>query len=70
MTDIITCNGYPVVISAQYVTGDEFSFFGSQFVGEYSSMKELNKDMPRLIAGIPSIHWRLELDFQDKELPL
>lgn len=67
MTDLITCNGYPATISAQYVTGGDDSFYGTQFVGEYCSMKDLNKDLPKLIAGIPSVHWRLELDFQDKE---
>lgn len=63
MKDIITVNNIPVTIFAQYTTGDETSFFASKFVGEYSSMKELNADMPKLIAGIPSIHWRLEIDF-------
>lgn len=63
MKDIITVNNTPVTICAQYVTGDETTFVGSQFVGEYSSMKELNADMSKLIAGIPSIHWWLEIDF-------
>lgn len=62
----IYVDGVPVVISASYVTGDKDSFFGHQFVAEYQSMTELNKDMIRLIDGIPSNHWRLEIDFQDK----
>jgi hypothetical protein len=58
-------NGCPVVISATYVTGSEGDWMGSYHAGEYRNMKELNKAMPALIEGIPSKHWRLEIDFQD-----
>lgn len=68
MTPDIRCNGYPVVISAHYVTGDiDSDWFARQFVGEYASFQDLNAALPGIIAGLKSIHWRLELDFQDKE---
>lgn len=67
MKDIINLNDCPVVIAANYVTGDNSGYSGSQYVGSYSSMEELNDDMSKLIAGIPSLHWRLEFSFQDAE---
>jgi hypothetical protein len=63
-------NNIPVIISANYVTGDSITFYATQPAGQYNSMQELNEDMSRLITNIPSGQWRLQLAFQDKGQPL
>lgn len=62
----IMVDGCPCVISVAYVTGGGPGEWGCiRYIGEYTCMKELNKDMPKFIREIPSPHWRIEIDFQD-----
>lgn len=61
----ITYKGSPVVISVEYVTGSDDTFWGSQYIGEYVTLEGLNEDLPEIIKNIPSENWEVRISFND-----
>lgn len=60
----IIVDGRPCVISAHYVTTGG-GWTATRFLAEYVDLRELNKDMPKFIAELPSPHWTIAIGFQD-----
>lgn len=62
LKDEITCNGYPVIFSLRLVTEPGEGWKGSQFIGSYDNLKDLNRAIA--ITDVP-LYWVLEIDFED-----
>lgn len=65
MKDVITCNGYPVVMSLELRTEPGEGWVGSRFLGEYTCMKSLSEAINKHREDVP-IGWMLVVDFQDE----
>lgn len=57
-------DGHPVVIGVQYVTEPGEGWKGTQFVGQYFTIQELNKALPDIIRNKPDF-WNIDIDFYD-----
>lgn len=60
--DKMTCNGYPVLISLHLVTEAGEGWRGSELIGSYHSMRELNKAINSLTVPM---YWEIQVDFED-----
>lgn len=57
-------NGYPVVFTLRYVTEPGEGWKGSQYVGSYKTLEELNEALAGAKEDCPP-YWQLEVDLAD-----